>query len=118
MTFIDRRSTVQRTLLACSYLALCIILASCSVPNAPLEAEEALAPTATAAAVNATPTPVNTPTPMPTATPSYLAAEDIPTLDLDAIFDPRDLDELQLDPERVRTAVSYTHLTLPTNREV
>jgi poly-gamma-glutamate synthesis protein (capsule biosynthesis protein) len=106
MNVFDRRSAFHRTILTFSFFVLCIVLASCSVPNAPLEAEEALVPTTTATAVNATPTPVNTPTPVPTVTPSYLATEDVPPLDLDAIFDPRDLDELQLDPERVRTVIA------------
>jgi poly-gamma-glutamate capsule biosynthesis protein CapA/YwtB (metallophosphatase superfamily) len=94
------------------YLFACLALAACSTP-----ASTALPPPNTIAAaqasvsplIAATPTPTvppATPTVVPTATPSFAAAGDVPPLTLDTIFEGRDLGQLPLDPQRIRTVIA------------
>jgi poly-gamma-glutamate synthesis protein (capsule biosynthesis protein) len=89
-----------------------VALAACGAPDVPVRqasldnqpiAGAFSAPTSTAAAPTAIPV---TPTLQPTATPAYLSVKDVPPLSLGTVFQPHDLQGLQLDPQRLRTIIA------------
>lgn len=94
------------------FVVLCLTLAGCSITRLSEaqtpddQAAIATQPTAVEPSPTATPRPTATPTPQPTPTPTYLSPSEAPEITLDAIFNGRNLDELQLDPKRVRTIMA------------
>jgi poly-gamma-glutamate synthesis protein (capsule biosynthesis protein) len=106
--------SLARHALLMGYLFACLALAACSTPpgiaqptpNASVAAQATVAPNASTAPTNTPAPPTATPTAPPTATPAFARADELPPLTLDTIFDGRNLDQLQLDPQRIRTVVA------------